>query len=1331
MSKRKRTGDSGLMSNDGQKKPSRRRAHQTSNDDDIIVIDLENDTSGASSSKKSKVDRVEKASSSRGSPLTTNQNQKSLILAKLNFSTPPKPSFLISNGSQKENEDDSGDVPDAGRPEDAFFKVPDIPRPKVTPSSSKPNTSTAVVLKPNIIRQKKTKNKPSAKQMEMTTASRNLRRAVIDALKDALDDANNGPLSLKNLIDNIKSLIPSRMHMFATRRLPEGLKFEDFSLDAEVEEFARWWLFGITGLLFSLPDSLAKKWVFDTISVISTLCQVLLCGHPGIVDKLGIPMMRLLKNLLIRNGGTTDADFITKLEMYSTLENGTKEFFEVKVKLTENNDWILPHYLQAIAPLLARISCHSVKIFHLFNDLLQKYLTRVMTPEAVEAVLVAFPSFLLTDAHGFYMTERTLSNIYKRILEASTDPKMEIIEFRHAFGRHDVLQNHRYLDFLQDSGLGLLQLGIKEYLYSNQFASINKDNLNVAIVHAFKFIIDTTGKSSSQLVEEVVPLTKYVANNGLDTVLHPLLQEIIVTELLSYASNKWTNDPKEASKVWKGIFKAWDSKLIDEYKSISSRNESTSIPDEVQEETLSFFCSTAALAKLVSSVFKQLKELGFHRYVQFFELKHFQRWLDICIHSLANGLKLSPIHLHRLYFAILETMDHLDSCSWFTAELSMRFLNNLLCLPGWLWLSRFDRSIPQKLKPLPVYARKFKNSDLNFIRGSSLLTQQAIQTLRLEVFRPWSVFISEVYLSVMEGPTVFADQFLAIGILRAISEVSWIFKEVIPLTSTFTFLDLLIKSDLWIRYSGVRSALAEAIAALPCICHYNGLRNRKNYRTHVPLASKSGCEKLKCSTFDPRATTSTKREQHDEDANAEELKELYITSIVKLAWPLLKSKFLLLKLTLSNLITTVHNHVRAPSAAVIIPMIDVAFSGHTLLCEEIFRKVGKIVADMAATNSTDDKNATGEELVIAQKIFSSAIPQLCTRSDALNRRNRLPLRTREKIIKGILAFSNVGTIKSMSIFLEIFKCIIPIVAQTRGNENSVTILSQNIVAHFAEVHNCQPHELMTRVRYDISKCVLKSALNAFYIKGWSEHHHQNHHRLAMCVKFIERLKYIGKFRLSFERYFFPPLMELIVPKIQESHYQFILTSLASHMKDTELIVLQEYIMNYFPTLLLDRSSEQITSCLSFLKNYYGFDAMFAAKQQEQRILNETLCRLADREEKVLRFLSHLCKWDDQSSKLLFNQGTANKMHRSEIQEVLSQRLLGFFIHLDTKLQSRLETVETKQRIIRSFTALLKLMGSKRINPVRSKVYKTLYSAAKEGVEYHEVLYDAWKEFANW
>lgn len=426
-------------------------------------------------------------------------------------------------------------------------------------------------------------------------------------------------------------------------------------------------------------------------------------------------------------------------------------------------------------------------------------------------------------------------------------------------------------------------------------------------------------------------------------------------------------------------------------------------------------------------------------------------------------------------------------------------------------------------------------------------------------------------------------------------------------------------------------------------------------------------------------------------------------------------------MTLSDLIISCHNHVNAPSESIILPMIEVALNGNVVLCQEIFRKVGLVVMNSVDTDSILLLDC---EIDIVQRVFSVAIPQIRKLKEQ-KLKKRLPLKTRERIMEGILAFSTVGPMTNMSIFVEIMRCVIPLVALSRGNEISVTIFAQKIVTHFAEVHKCQPYELMSRARKEISKCIVQCALKEFRQIGEKQ--------VNLCAKFIEKMKYIGKFRCYFVKFFYPPLMELIVPHLreEETHYRFLLSAMASacnDAKETEHTLLEEFIMYYFPTLLLDYQADTVSKCLRFLKIWYEFDAMFAAKQQEQRILNEAICRLNDRQEKVLRFLPLLCKWDEESSKTL-STGYGKSVPRSELQDLLNKRLLGFFIHLDTKLQSRIETVRSKEKIVQSFTTLMNLMGKSKITPVRSKVYKTLYSATKDAPQLHIVLYDAWKEFA--
>lgn len=139
---------------------------------------------------------------------------------------------------------------------------------------------------------------------------------------------------------------------------------------------------------------------------------------------------------------------------------------------------------------------------------------------------------------------------------------------------------------------------------------------------------------------------------------------------------------------------------------------------------------------------------------------------------------MSKIKLQGLYFAILDTLEQLDACRWFGVQLPPTILNDIICIPGLPWLKAFDFAIPQRFKPIQ-FCRKFSPVDLQFIKGSSVLTSKAIRALRLEDFRPWSFFVSEIYNSVMADPATMKDPFLVSELMCAIADVSWVFKEVI------------------------------------------------------------------------------------------------------------------------------------------------------------------------------------------------------------------------------------------------------------------------------------------------------------------------------------------------------------------------------------------------------------------------------------------------------------------------------------------------------------------------------------------------------------------------
>lgn len=494
----------------------------------------------------------------------------------------------------------------------------------------------------------------------------------------------------------------------------------------------------------------------------------------------------------------------------------------------------------------------------------------------------------------------------------------------------------------------------------------------------------------------------------------------------------------------------------------------------------------------------------------------------------------------------------------------------------------------------------------------------------------------------------------------------------------------------------MRSSVASALVALPCI--WCGVLNSES-EEESNLPESSGCEKCLSTKFVP----------------SKSLPIEYAEKILMLSSPVLKSKFLFAKLQLSDLIERCHIHSQHTSATVAVAMMEVAFNGKILVCEEIFRKIGKT---LVATQASKPEGECQYQQEAAQKIFGDAV---FSRLLKKKKEHQIP-GTHTKILKGILNLAGTG-LMSLSVCTEIVKCMIVFLIDVAPNESVLTICSE-IISKFSELHKCAPRDLLSRIRNELCPRIVSVATKAYYGSSITSSEDE---RVGKCTDFVSRLKFIGNFRRLeiFIGYMYPTLMEHLVPKLHnEPSYQFFLTVLSKHAKETELRLLQDHVTKYLPTLLLDYGLETIRRCIEFLRQSYNFDVMFGARQEEQRMANEAMCRLDDRKKKVISFLSQLCKEEPTSNVL--SQLTNKTI---EAQDLLNNKFFGFFIHLDTKVQSKVEPVEEKKKILLAFASLIKLMSTTKIAESRFKVYKTLNTVLHEGVPLYKELFQCWVAFS--
>ncbi|ODN03482.1 Serine/threonine-protein kinase atr [Orchesella cincta] len=1163
------------------------------------------------------------------------------------------------------------------------FKRPGVPLfkkpyPPVLPGPSSSSHQTVVVGE---------KMGPTEKQLQATQKSREMRKAIIDVLQATLEDASKCSIaSVPDLLENFLPCIKRMSFIFASRRYPGQRDVDDLSGEDEISDLARWWLFGMTALLFSTPADGVKKMKEAVKYMIRTVCQFLCNGHPKVVDSIIPLLINVIRDLTVR--GDNDQMRVLKLDLpslecSSSGPNSQKSIYNIQ--LTVDNEWAIPHFMQSISAVLPRIFFYHFHLRHVLVELLNRFLSR-QSCESVETAVTSYSSPAMPAIA--YLTEDCIVSLIQRLVESPSLPGINLHQLSLLVGQHGTT----FDAISEDIGMNLLPLVLPEYLHSKNFSLLYHNENTVIIADAFRSLMDTVPIHHSQIIScESIKFSKLVSLAGLNVILNPLLEKILLAELENESTGSGPNfqanwslqHPLRIVKVWE-VSQLW-SKIMHQWESSLYTVSSHGTPNH--EGAVNFMKRSSVFIKLAKNLWNGVYPLLTTKRVRFifFELKHLQRWF-----SSRDG--------YEIHLAILETMESFHACNWLGIKLSPKVLTNLISIPGWPWIANFDAFLPQKYKPLHSFTRL----DVSNIIGSKVLVAKSIRVLGSEVFRPWTHFVTEVYSYIINAESTLANSVLVIELLDMIADVRWPFKQM-PIKIIFTFVAQIVNREEWKVNSGLRTSLANAIVALPCLCcsvNLGGMNPGNEFSI-----IKSGCHI--CS-----------RKQENLANMAQPSIPDYLTQrIASLASPLLRSKFLLVKFQLSDLIVRFASHSEKSSTQVTLPFMHVVVTGKVDLSENVFQKIGVLLTQVGNLN-----NPCEYRLGLAQQIFTS-LRRLMVNSTS-NR--KISTNKLSKVLKGFFQLATYPL--SLSVFVELVKCIVFFLSQTDKSE--VTILCQKIVAKYASVYQCQPFDLIVRIRQDLSREIIKVATKAFFVPPESRDYYVN---VQQCADFLARLFLLGEFRYGkmFISYYYPAMLEKMVPKLPTRYgYRFLLSAMASHSKQIEQAVLQDWVMLYYPTLLLDHNSETVSTCLQFLKNHYGFVAIFAAKQQEQRILNEALCRLSDQREKLLRCLPHLCKFDEDSSQMMYNAGTSKAMSILEIQELLSKRLLGFFLHLDTKLQSRIETVESKKKILRSFTSLLDLMKEKKITPLRSKVYKTLSSMTKEGPEYFKELFDAWKVFAD-
>lgn len=365
---------------------------------EIEVVTLEDDLADTfpevSASKKK---RISTAVPNGGSNLVSGSGSNIL---KNNPAKPPRPESTAGASVQKTSMKVVGN---AGHGE---FKVPQPPpRPNPTQVMQPPASNSSVGPSSshhhgqqqtwNLEEKQEEPESPSDKhkQAKTTKEARKLRSAIIEVLEESLNDKctdsemqDIGKDNLEDLIKNLTNCTKIAANIFATKRFPFCQDVDDLSSETEIEDFARWWLFGISGMLLRLTNEAVLRAREDILALFRTLSQFLHNGHPNVIDKLAPQLLKILRDLstpfdedspLVLDLQLTKTDLITKAS--------TKVCFHIK--LSERNAFTsVPLFVQCLSMLFPRIYYYNPGLRQVLLDLLQRFLFRT-NPREVSTVL--------------------------------------------------------------------------------------------------------------------------------------------------------------------------------------------------------------------------------------------------------------------------------------------------------------------------------------------------------------------------------------------------------------------------------------------------------------------------------------------------------------------------------------------------------------------------------------------------------------------------------------------------------------------------------------------------------------------------------------------------------------------------------------------------------------------------------------------------------------------------------------------------------------------------------------------------------------------------------
>lgn len=158
--------------------------------------------------------------------------------------------------------------------------------------------------------------------------------------------------------------------------------------------------------------------------------------------------------------------------------------------------------------------------------------------------------------------------------------------------------------------------------------------------------------------------------------------------------------------------------------------------------------------------------------------------------------------------------------------------------------------------------------------------------------------------------------------------------------------------------------------------------------------------------------------------------------------------------------------------------------------------------------------------------------------------------------------------------------------------------------------------------------------------------------------------------------------------------------------------------NIFLHIFLNENDEIFEKTMKYLEDNTGLSGPVLRKRNFKILLNELLLNFSENYNRVILALKHLAQEDADGQEISFEQ----------IPDYLQPRFLGVLQYFDTKLISK---DFQKEKVLLSLAQMFKIMGPKKIAPLRFKVIAMLRTALNFNYsDFPELNCDIWNTFVR-